>query len=189
MRQLLLAIAILIASAGISKPPAEANPSTLVEWLEQRQNGEYNDRSVRIEPAAYVKSGNTIIAYADNYIGYTESKNRRELTRKLKIDPVETPWCAGFVNYVLDTTGFKSTGSYEAASYNNYGKKVTTPVKGDIVLVRRKGGSGRHVGFFHSFITEDRVKYVVVLGGNQDGSVSLKRYPASAVTGYRRPVN
>lgn len=189
MRQLLLALAILVASAGISQPPAEANPSTLKEWWEQRHYGEYNDRSFRIEPAAYVKSGNTIIAYADNYIGYTERKNRKELTQKLKIDPVSTPWCAGFVNYVLETTGFRSTGSYTAASYSNYGKKVSTPIKGDIVLVRRKGGSGRHVGFFHSFTTEEGVKYVVVLGGNQDGSVSLKKYPVRAVTGYRRPVN
>ena len=173
MKKLLLAIAILFASAGLTKPPAEATPSNLKEWWVEKQN---ENKSVNdefgIEPVSYIeKNNNMIIAYADNYIGYSENKNRRELTNKLKIDPVETPWCAGFVNYILEKTGFKSTGSLEASSYSNYGKSVKTPIQGDIVLVKRKGGSGKHVGFFHSFTTENKIRYVVVLGGNQDLSL------------------
>lgn len=191
MKKLLIAFAMLIASAGTLNSPAGATTITQEQWWIERNSYKQavsnDENSYRIEPAAY--TSNNIIAYADNYIGYTERKNRRELTKKLKIDPVETPWCAGFVNYILESVGFKSTGSLEAASYNSYGYKVQTPISGDIVLVRRNGGSGRHVGFFHSFASENGIKYVVVLGGNQDGSVSLKKYPVSSVTGYRRPVN
>jgi len=143
-----------------------------------------------IEPNTYVKvdSNNKIISLADNYVGYSEKRNRNELRKKLNIDPVRTPWCAGFVNYVLESTGYRSTDSLLASSYSNYGKKVTSPSSGDIVLLKRDGGSGRHVGFFYGYVKENGVKYVVVLGGNQNGTVSIKKYPASIIVGFRKPV-
>lgn len=97
----------------------------------------------------------------------------------------ETPWCAAFVGACLERSGIKSTGSLAARSYLNWGKEVTTPKYGDIVVFWRgkKNGWQGHVGFF---VKEDR-GYIYVLGGNQRNAVNVSRYPKSRLLGYRRP--
>lgn len=129
-----------------------------------------------------------IISVAMNYNGYDQIKNRRELKELLAIDPVHVPWCAGFLNYILDKAGYKSTNSLSAASYHQYGYKVSEPKPGDIVLMKRRGGSGRHVAFFYGYYYEDGVQYVQLLGGNQDKAVSIKPVPKNLIVEYRRPV-
>jgi len=129
-----------------------------------------------------------IISIAMTYNGYDQNKNRRELTEKLAIDPVRVPWCAGFLNYVLDKAGYKHTNSLSAASYHQYGHKVTDPKPGDIVLVKRRGGSGRHVAFFYGYYYEDGIQYVQLLGGNQDKAVNIKPVPKNLIVEYRRPI-
>lgn len=57
-------------------------------------------------------------------------------------------WCASFVGAALEKSGFKSTRSASARSYDNYGvginKNGVIP-SGAIATVARSGGSGRHV--------------------------------------------
>ena len=116
--------------------------------------------------------------------GMEEKKNRKELKKYLKIDPVEIPWCAAFVNSVLEELGFKSTKSLAAMTYAKYNKPTKTPTKGDIVVIKRNGGSGAHVGFFHGF--KNGGKTVSILGGNQSNKVNIKDVPVSIVISYRK---
>lgn len=130
----------------------------------------------------------SIIDVAMKYEGYDENKNRKELRQLLSIDPARTPWCAGFINFVLDKAGYESTGDLQASSYHRYGTKVKDPQPGDIVLLRREGGSGRHVAFFVGYYSYNGVRYIQLLGGNQERSVKISSYPIAMVVEIRRPV-
>lgn len=129
-----------------------------------------------------------IMQIAMRFNGYDEKHNRKELQAMLEVDPAKTPWCASFINYVLAHAGYESTGDLTASSYHTYGLRVREPQQGDIVLLRREGGSGRHVAFFYGWQFENGIKYVQLLGGNQDNEVSIKSYPVASVVEYRRPV-
>jgi len=98
-----------------------------------------------------------------------------------------TPWCAGFIAYVLETArgiigsnpleNIGSTNSLMARSYEKWGKKVTNPLPGDIVTRYRSGinsGFG-HVGFFLGWTSPSKSSYYC-LGGNQNDSVNISTY-------------
>lgn len=129
-----------------------------------------------------------IMKIAMNYNGYKANKNRKELKEILAVDPVQVPWCAGFINFVLDKAGYYSTNNLSAASYHNYGMKVNQPQPGDIVLLKRTGGSGRHVAFFVGYYNENGIQYIQLLGGNQDNEVNITSYPVDLVVDIRRPI-
>ena len=129
-----------------------------------------------------------IMKIAMDYNGYNASKNRKELKEILDVDPVHVPWCAGFINYVLDKAGYYTTNNLSAASYHNYGMRVNEPKPGDIVLLKRTGGSGRHVAFFYGYEIENGIKYIMLLGGNQDKSVKVSSYPVNLIVDIRRPI-
>jgi uncharacterized protein (TIGR02594 family) len=100
----------------------------------------------------------------------------------------ETPWCAAFVGACLRLSGYRSSGSLGARSYENFGRDVkSAPEKGCIVVFTRgnpKAGTG-HVAFYD----HDDGDNVVVLGGNQGDAVTLASFPKSRVLGYRMPVD
>lgn len=118
---------------------------------------------------------------AQQYLGLHERRDRAALREQLGVDPVHTEWCAAFVNSVLEEAGLPTSGDVEnnpwgilaARSYLEWGESVETPIPGDIMVFTRKGppGSG-HVGFYVDTIEWKGVNYWVVLGGNQDQSVS-----------------
>jgi len=124
-----------------------------------------------------------VVQAAQRYVGMTEHKDRSRLKTFLGIDPRRTPWCAAFVNSVLERTGFTGTDSLMARSFLNYGVRTHSPAVGDIAVFRR-GRSPRsgHVGFY---VGEDDT-YVHVLGGNQRGGVSIAQYPKNLLLGYRK---
>lgn len=103
----------------------------------------------------------------------------------------ETPWCAAFVGAVLELMGFVSTRKGNARSYMNWGIPIDKPCVGAIVVFwrgSRKGWKG-HVGIV---VGKDKKGRLLVLGGNQGNSVSIKAYPSlgqpgSRVLGYRVP--
>jgi uncharacterized protein (TIGR02594 family) len=111
-------------------------------------------------------------AYLSKYLG----KN---------INPATTPWCAAFVNAVLDKTGYKGSNSLMARSFLKVGRAVPPGGEelGDIVVLRRGRYAWQgHVGFL-SYLTKDKV---CLLGGNQNDKVSLKLFPLKDVLGIRR---
>lgn len=99
----------------------------------------------------------------------------------LKATDDDTPWCAAFVNWVLQQADEPGTDSAAALSFTKWGVKVNKPAYGDIVLFDHGNGRG-HVGFF----VGDKDGKVGVLGGNQHNSVNVSWYPKDTVYQYRR---
>ena len=95
----------------------------------------------------------------------------------------ETPWCAGFVGGVLEECGFKSTRSGLALSYANYGVRLSGPVVGAIVSMKRNGGG--HVGII---VGKNKNGNLMILGGNQGNAVNIKPFDASRVVAYTWPM-
>lgn len=94
----------------------------------------------------------------------------------------ETPWCSAFANWCVERSHFEGTDSAWARGWLNWGKKITTPRRGCIVVFKRDVNSG-HVAFYIGE-TSTQIK---VLGGNQSDAVNISNYPKSRFLGYRIP--
>ena len=107
---------------------------------------------------------------------------------KVALSKDETPWCSAFVNWCLEQTGYERTKNALARSWLSWGRAVTTPRRGCIVVFRRDKIFG-HVGFYLA----ETATHIKVLGGNQQNletkifEVSEKYYPKSELLGYRIP--
>lgn len=130
-------------------------------------------------------------------IGVTEIPGSRHNARiltywelsKLYFKTDEVPWCAGFVGSMIELCGLRSTRSGMARSYSDsaFFRKITTPVKGCIVVYWRGSRTGTlgHVGFFTG---RDQHGNVMTLGGNQSNAVNIRPFSADRVLGYYWPV-
>lgn len=148
-----------------------------------KKNNKKDDIQSQVEwPVTYDTTSEKIHKEASRFIGLHEKVNNNVLKPLMNVNPVRTPWCAAFVNAVLEKTGFTGSGSLQARSFTNYGVKTTDPQKGDIVVMRT------HVGFFEGYTYKDGKKYVIVLGGNQNNRVQVSEYPISKVIAYRKVV-
>jgi len=94
-------------------------------------------------------------------------------------------WCSSFVNWVMKKAGHGGTNSAAARSWLSYGKRLTKPVKGAIVIFRR--GSSNWQGHVAFYLGEAGSGRITVIGGNQSDAVNTKSYPKSKVLGYRWP--
>lgn len=94
----------------------------------------------------------------------------------------ETPWCAAFVGAMLERAGYQSTRFESARSYLEWGRPLSLPCLGCIVVMTRTGGG--HVGFC---VGRDSADNLLILGGNQSDMVNIAAFPRSRVTGYRWP--
>lgn len=129
---------------------------------------------------------------AQSMIGKNERSDRRELRAFLGVDPVRYEWCAAFVNASLYSHGIPGSESVNrnplmARSFLTYGTEADTPMRGDIVIFPRgnQGWQG-HVGFYIESAHIDGVEYYLILGGNQDNSVTYEYYKASKALAVRR---
>jgi len=105
------------------------------------------------------------------------------------------PWCSAFVNYVVWLLRLPRSKSLRARSWLLVGEVIDLEDAQpgfDIVIFKRGGGSQPgpdvidapgHVGFFAGMMNEAKI---LVLGGNQNNSVSIANYPKSHVLGVRR---
>lgn len=94
----------------------------------------------------------------------------------------ETYWCSAFVNWCVEKAGYAGTDSAWAKNWAHWGKAIDTPRRGCIAVFTRD--SGGHVGFY---IGETDTE-VEVLGGNQNDSVCISKYPKSQLISYRVPL-
>jgi uncharacterized protein (TIGR02594 family) len=105
-----------------------------------------------------------------------------------KTDQDEKTWGAAFVGACLHLSGFQSSHALTASSYQSFGKQLSQPVKGCIVLLKPAvslQASSGHVAFF-SHVGEDDKIYC--LGGHHPESVSLAGFNRAYVRGYSWPV-
>ena len=96
----------------------------------------------------------------------------------------ETAWCSAFINYIAKRTGYERSGQLTARSWLDVGTEIETPERGCIVVLWRGSLSSwkGHVGLYIN--SDDR--YIYILGGNQDNSVCIKRYPKERLLSYRK---
>lgn len=117
------------------------------------------------------------LTVAEQYVGLNEQEHRVTLKDFLGIDPVRVEWCAAFVNSVLTEIGVESTKSLMARSYLEWGVAANEPSPGDIMVFSRGDNNWQgHVGFYVATVEYKGDRLWVVLGGNQDNSVSYKLY-------------
>lgn len=129
---------------------------------------------------AFVNRGVSVppqLTVAEQFVGMNEVEHRVTLKEFLGIDPVRVEWCAAFVNSVLHEIGVEHTQSLMARSYLEWGVSTDDPSPGDIMVFSR-GNSGwqGHVGFYVATVEYKDTSYWIVLGGNQDNSVSYRLY-------------
>jgi uncharacterized protein (TIGR02594 family) len=102
-------------------------------------------------------------------------------TTTLRATDDEVPWCSSFVNWVMAKAGYPITKSAAARSWLKYGKQISEPVPGCIVVMNRNGGG--HVGFYES----TQYGNVRILGGNQDDAVNVKPFRPNRIIAYVLP--
>ena len=95
----------------------------------------------------------------------------------------ETAWCSAFINYIAFRTGYERSKGLNARSWLNVGYEIESPEIGCVAVLWRVSPSSwkGHVGLY---INHDD-KYIYILGGNQDNSVCIKRYPKERLLSYR----
>jgi uncharacterized protein (TIGR02594 family) len=119
----------------------------------------------------YASSGssNSIVAEARRWLG-TNPTHRRTL------------WCAAFMNFVLERTGHRGTGSDLARSFASAGHRVSGPQVGAIAVMSRRGGG--HVGVVSGV---DSKGNPIIISGNHRRTVAEAVYPRGRVYAYVLP--
>lgn len=96
----------------------------------------------------------------------------------------ETPWCG-----TACASWMRSAGAdipqhwYRAKAWATWGQRLDRPAHGCIVVFERQGGG--HVGLV---VGEDAIGRLLVLGGNQGDSVSVRAFPRDRAIAYRWPL-
>jgi len=132
-----------------------------------------------------------ILAAAQKYEWKSESSDPdliREMHRYAGLNAGPgAPWCMSFIQYVLRKEMWFNSAQIGpptawAADGHSIGRHTETPKPWDIVLIRRSGGSGRHIWFVQSINSNWSVE---VLGGNQSNSVMTKTVSAGSIVEFR----
>lgn len=131
------------------------------------------------------------IVIAEKEIGIREmvgGENKRiveyHATTKLKATEDEVPWCASFVNWVLEQTGYERSHMAAARSFLAVNTKLKGYEKYSIVVFKRGNSTWQgHV----AFAVDRKDGFIRCLGGNQSNAVSYASYKESDVLGYIRP--
>lgn len=176
-----------ISQSPVSEPNLSPNP------LGQMQPAAQQIANVIQGSSQNPLNGEKLYGLAKNYLGNNERDNAPVLMSVFgkmgkggDINPQTTPWCAAFVNGVLESGGVKGSGSLAARSLLNWGTPTDKPSVGDVVVLSRGNDPTKgHTGFFAGYNQDGSIR---VLGGNQGarGEVSIANYPAANVLGYRQ---
>lgn len=134
------------------------------------------------------------VGTAEAMVGLHEVSDRKQLRQLMGVDPLHYEWCAAFVNMILNLhyiDGSESVSEYPltARSFLQWGVGVAEPQRGDIIVFPRGEYQWQgHVGFYVDTVYEDHLKYYLILGGNQNNSVSVEMYLAKSALSIRRQV-
>lgn len=95
----------------------------------------------------------------------------------------ETPWCGTFVAAVMMENNIPIPRQwYRAKEWLSWGRALSMPTVGCIVVFDRKGGG--HVALVTG---QDQDGRLLCLGGNQGDAVNVRPFDRSRVAGYRWP--
>lgn len=94
-------------------------------------------------------------------------------------------WCARFMNFVLQRSGHKGTGSDMARSFANYGQHISGPQIGAIAVMSR-GRRGGHVGIVSGI---DANGNPIVISGNHGHRVAEATYSRGRIYAYVLPTS
>jgi uncharacterized protein (TIGR02594 family) len=92
-------------------------------------------------------------------------------------------WCATFMNFVLERSGYSGTGSDAARSFASYGQRIPGPQVGAIAVMTR-GKNGGHVGIVSGF---DASGNPIIISGNHNKRVGEGVYPRGRIYAYVLP--
>lgn len=127
---------------------------------------------------------------AEKEIGYKETGNNRGIERYIgpaKTGSLGDPWCAIFINAMLEGSGVPGSRSPAARSFVSHPKfvKLKEPALGAIVPMWRDspGGWQGHVFFYDG----ESPKGIRGIGGNEDNMVKRSFHDRSRVLGYYWP--
>lgn len=126
---------------------------------------------------------------AKHELGISETKDPERVRTYLRatrlpqeyIQP-STPWCGGFMSYILEQAGYKSMRTASALDYLNYGIPISEPKYGCIIIYQRAGG-----GHVHFYEASNSLTYLGI-GGNQNNSVCELNYLKARALGFRWPL-
>jgi uncharacterized protein (TIGR02594 family) len=113
-------------------------------------------------------------------------------TTSLKAKADETAWCAAFVNWVLEESGYDGKKSASSHAWKTWGDGLSKPAVGAVAFIDwgkvfpnkpKKQGKG-HVGFVVGRTADNRI---VLLGGNQGNEVKYAGFMESHIHAYRVP--
>lgn len=99
------------------------------------------------------------------------------------------PWCASFINWVLEEAGYKGAESAWSHAWKSWGDGLSKPAVGSVAFIdwgkinSKKANKG-HVGFVVGKTTEGKI---VLLGGNQSDKVKYSAFPKKWIHAYRVP--
>jgi uncharacterized protein (TIGR02594 family) len=134
--------------------------------------------------AARVSATHTAGEGQQRIAGAADTDVVREARRWLGGNPTRRNrlWCAAFMNFVLERTGRRGSGSDLARSFASYGHPVSGPQIGAIAVMVRKGGG--HVGVVSGV---DPSGNPIVISGNHGHRVAEAVYPSRRVYAYVMP--
>jgi uncharacterized protein (TIGR02594 family) len=140
--------------------------------------------SQRGHPASARVSRSHAVAGQQGVAGAADSDVVREARRWLGGNPTRRSrlWCAAFMNFVLERTGRRGSGSDLAQSFASYGHRVSGPQVGAIAVMTRKGGG--HVGVVSGV---DSAGNPIIISGNHGHRVAEAVYPGRRVYAYVMP--
>lgn len=179
---LVLSIAALSMSSPVLAVPAKSEPAANEQLYSIDGNmspsAQRQSRRAHRQAAASAAStgfswswGSDVVAEARRWIG-TNPTDRNSL------------WCARFMNFVLERTGYRGTGSDAARSFASYGRRVFGPQVGAIAVMTR-GSNGGHVGVVSGIDTSGNP---IIISGNHNRRVAEAIYPRERVYAYVMPM-
>ena len=192
--------ATLLTVSALEKPGEALSPENAVEILitktkELLSNRTDIDAVTLPDDLAkdWLASGsNPVVTAAATLLNESES-NSKSIKKMLvslgiKQSPDTFPWCASFVSWALNQSGFSSTNLL-ARGFLNMGEKVNSPKYGDVAVLWNenpdtggRNGYGGHAGI----VLGESGNYVILLNGNRNDNVNISAFSKEKVLGYRR---